>query len=591
MNALELDLVVHATHEAGLKVGGIGAVLDGLLSEPAYNRAVKRTILVGPFNPHDSLEMERLYAPRNGFHVHYSAHDGIYDVGPELARALTQVELGYRVRLLYGSRKFGDVEHEVLLVDAHSVNPQAVNDLKFHLSERYGINSYRYERYEEYEAYMRAAEPSFAALQALTNQPTNPLTSQRNIIIAHEWLGLPLAFCARRHKPDAYRSVFYAHETATVRLLVEGHAGHDTRFYNAMYAARDYSLYLADIFGDQHAYFKHALINAAATFDGVFAVGDLVMDELRFLSPAFAARNIALVYNGVPSALVTLADRWHSKERLQQYAQNLFAFRPSWVFTHVTRMVLSKALWRDLRVMEQLDRQLSARGETAVLFALSSTIPVGRRSEDVWRWESEYGWPLGHRGDNGDLVGLEWDYFRAVEQFNHIARASRVVLVNQFGWSRDRCGARMPAEMEFADIRRGSDLEFGQSIYEPFGIGQVEPLTYGALCCLSNVCGCVGFINKSGGLPLANVVLADYVALPPRFQGLSLRQMLDINQWERDYVEANEASNAAGKIIARLPRDEAAAQRLLGDGYNLSQRMSWQVVVEEGLLPALATLF
>ena len=25
------DLVVHATHEAGLKVGGIGAVLDGLL--------------------------------------------------------------------------------------------------------------------------------------------------------------------------------------------------------------------------------------------------------------------------------------------------------------------------------------------------------------------------------------------------------------------------------------------------------------------------------------------------------------------------------------------------------------------------------
>ena len=28
--------------------------------------------------------------------------------------------------------------------------------------------------------------------------------------------------------------------------------------------------------------------------------------------------------------------------------------------------------------------------------------------------------------------------------------------------------------MEFLDIRQGSDLEFGQSIYEPFGIAQVE---------------------------------------------------------------------------------------------------------------------
>ena len=44
-------LVVHATHEAGLKLGGIGAVLDGLLGSPAYNETVGRTILVGPINP------------------------------------------------------------------------------------------------------------------------------------------------------------------------------------------------------------------------------------------------------------------------------------------------------------------------------------------------------------------------------------------------------------------------------------------------------------------------------------------------------------------------------------------------------------
>ena len=49
--------------------------------------------------------------------------------------------------------------------------------------------------------------------------------------------------------------------------------------------------------------------------------------------------------------------------------------------------------------------------------------------------------------------------------------------------------------MEFMDIRKGSDVEFGQSIYEPFGIAQLEPLTFGAICVFSNVCGCAGFFR------------------------------------------------------------------------------------------------
>jgi len=76
--------------------------------------------------------------------------------GADLARALTQVELGYRVRLLYGTRKFGELEHEVLLVDARNVNPQSLDDFKFHLWERYAIDSYRYQPYPEYNHYLRA---------------------------------------------------------------------------------------------------------------------------------------------------------------------------------------------------------------------------------------------------------------------------------------------------------------------------------------------------------------------------------------------------------------------------------------------------
>jgi len=593
MPQFQLDLVVHATHEAGLKVGGIGAVLDGLLGQPAYNQAIRRTILVGPFDAWNGLEMERLYAPRNGFKPLYSANNGVYDVPEELARALTQFEMVYQVRLLYGTRRFGTFAHEVLLIDPQGASAGASNDLKYYLWEQHGIDSGRYERYDEYQRYLKAAEPSFAALQAIAGFPPRvPAEGQgRAVMLAHEWLGLPLVFSAQRHQPGAYRTVFYAHETATVRPLVEGHPGHDTRFYNAMYAARERGMSLPEVFGDQGANYKHALLLAAAACDGIFAVGDLVVDELRFLSPAYHSREIPLVYNGVPSERVTPEDRERSKQRLQRYIKNLFGFRPSWVFTHVTRMVPSKAMWRDVRVLEQLDSELVRRGETAALISLSSAVPAGRRNEDVWRWEAEYGWPAVHRGDNGDLVSDEGPYYSSIQRFNQSAHASRIVLVNQFGWSRESCGSRMPADMGFDDIRQGSDLEFGQSIYEPFGIGQVEPLFAGALCCLSSVCGCVGYIHKRGGTELANVVVADYVTLPEPFGGLTLSQILSIGKADRDIVETQTARRVASSIAARLPRDEHATQALMETGYVLSTQMSWAVVVGELLLPALERLF
>ena len=39
---------VHVTHEAVRKVGGIGAVLQGLVTAKTYRAAVDRIILVGP---------------------------------------------------------------------------------------------------------------------------------------------------------------------------------------------------------------------------------------------------------------------------------------------------------------------------------------------------------------------------------------------------------------------------------------------------------------------------------------------------------------------------------------------------------------
>ena len=141
-------------------------------------------------------------------------------------------------------------------------------------------------------------------------------------------------------------------------------------------------------------------------------------------------------------------------------------------------MVPSKALWHNVRVLEHLEWTLAAQGKRAVTFMVSTASPSGRRAEDVFRWEAEYGWPLGHHGDNGDLEREENHFFyRVLEPFPHWGRdAVKVCLVNQFGWERDRCGWRMPEAMRFTDLRTGTDLEFGQSIYEPFGMGQVDPL-------------------------------------------------------------------------------------------------------------------
>src|SRR5688500_4976029 len=55
-----MPTVVHVTHEAIQKIGGIGAVLQGLLTSPIYLEEARRNILVGPFWPTDTTGEQRL---------------------------------------------------------------------------------------------------------------------------------------------------------------------------------------------------------------------------------------------------------------------------------------------------------------------------------------------------------------------------------------------------------------------------------------------------------------------------------------------------------------------------------------------------
>jgi hypothetical protein len=139
--------------------------------------------------------------------------------------------------------------------------------------------------------------------------------------------------------------------------------------------------------------------------------------------------------------------------------------------------------------------------------------------------------------------------------------------------------------MSFADIRHGSDLEFGQSIYEPFGIAQLEPLCTGALCVVSSVCGCLGFLDRVGGLDRSNVVVAEYADAGSGVD--SIEAALSIDQQRRDQIERDVSHAVARQAVDRLPPDESTAQKLLEQGRKTSQKMSWEIVAHDYLLPGL----
>ena len=220
-----------------------------------------------------------------------------------------------------------------------------------------------------------------------------------------------------------------------------------------------------------------------------------------------------------------------------------------------------------------------------------STEVSQRRSRDIYNMESAYNWPVAHREGMPDLSGGEANFYTAVQEFNARSRNIKIVFINQFGFSRDNCGKRMPKDMEFMDIRRGSDVEFGQSVYEPFGIAQLEPLTFGGICVVSSVCGCTGFVGDiTGGEGAKNVVIADYTRLNSQ-TCTDIEGLLQIDRSLLDRIEATESERVAMQICSRLTKDQSEIEKMIESGYALAQNMSWDVVVKDYLLPGLQKVF
>jgi hypothetical protein len=339
------------------------------------------------------------------------------------------------------------------------------------------------------------------------------------------------------------------------------------------------------VFGAQDDYHKYAVVGATHYCDGILAVGHHVAQELLALSPEFEHADMTLCYNGVPVGADSVAERHASRERMRRYFRSLLGWEPDLLFTHVTRLARSKALWRDLDVLLALDRKLVERGQTAVMLVLSTELPR-RPVADILRMETEWEWPLAHREGGPDLTWNEARYYEQVQAFNARARHVKVVYVNQFGFDRARCGLRVPEDVEFLDIRRASDVEFGLSLYEPFGISPLEPLTYGGICLVSTSCGCAGFVQQvTAGRRAANVILANYVdaARKPK----TVAEALALGEPERREAERKVAEQLAEQILKRLPGSEPDEDKLIHSGMELARRMSWDVVADRFVFPAI----
>jgi len=573
--------VVHVTHEIVGKIGGIGAVLEGFFTCKSYLNAIGRSILLGPLFSTVGPASTRL---GENSEVLYSSIDGISKT--EFSDAFREIENLYDVGIAYGRRTFIDKETgiqsspEVLLIDITHTNNAPVNEFKKYMFERFGIRSHLYEHLWEYEQYVRLAPAAIAALKVIR------AATSSTTIISHEFMGMPTALAAILEPMCDFKTIFYAHEVATVRRIVENHPGHDTMFYNTMKLAHENNLYIDEVFGDQSSFFKHSLVEASRYCDAICAVGDEIVSELRFLAPDFETVNIDTVYNGIPAYQISLADKLKSKEKLKKYCNNILGYEPDFIFTHVTRLIRSKGLWRDVRVLEHIEKEFRIQGKTGVLFLLSTEVSQ-RRSSDIYRMESEYNWPVAHHEGWPDLSGGEAIFYTAIQEFNAKSKNIKVIFINQFGFNQANCGQRMPKDMEFMDIRKGSDVEFGQSIYEPFGIAQLEPLTFGGICVVSSVCGCAGFVlDIAGAEGSKNLVIADYTKLNGH-ESANIEELLKIDESVRDEIEHRVSERVAMQICSRLAKSESETENMIKTGYSLAKNMSWDEVVENHLLPSL----
>lgn len=628
--------IVHVTHEAIEQLGGIGTVLEGMITSPVYQAAAGRTVLVGPL-PHADRAV-RDPRERLGPWALKCRYSGPEHFDPEgLGALLRPIEWSFGVKLVYGTRRYHaelesvggasagaeggggrTAEAEVLLIDVTSPNRERLGAFKWMLFERFGIDSRLYEHGWDYEEWCRLADPAYHALVALgvgggsgssggvSADPAGgtPISATTNptIVISHEFMGMCTALRCMMDR-TRFRAAFHAHECSTARRIVEHLPGHDVAFYPAMRHAMREGRYVEDVFGSQADFSRHALVSQTHLLDSVLAVGPETAEELRFLSPRMAQANLHVAYNGLPAPRVTFEQKQRSRTLVWKYLKQIGVAdgwkgaEPDYLITHVTRPVISKGLWRDAKLLAHLEKHLRAAGKRAVYLLLTCGAPI-RSFDQASAMTRDHQWPVKHREGYPDLDGPETGIWRMLEGLEKHAAALhkdstpavRTIMVNQFGFTRERLGEAAPEGMTLHDLRAAADVELGMSVYEPYGIAHLEALHAGAVCVPSTVCGCLGLVKRAMGelgMQPGRGPGECPLVLPADFTQVNVTDPAHFSSHQRDVLEEQVCAALADELWQRLPRSDEDRRRYLELGQRLATRMGWDAVCERDVLPAL----
>ena len=580
-----MKIALHITHEAVQKIGGIGSVIAGLVTSPSYRNYYDRTILYGPLFNTEENPSTRL--GKDGL-VLYSGVDN-YDV-EKYTHIFAPIEKKYGIGIVYGKRIIanetnpGNVnEIETILVHINNMKTETVDRLKFMLWENYGIQSDRYGDWD-YEQYVRIAVPYAEILKGLTSKD-DAVTH-----FSHEYMGMACALKITIDKNKGrfknHRTVFYAHEVSTSRSITENLPGHDISFYGIMEKTDTDKISMENIFGDKSDYYRNELVKRTIHLDKIFAVSALIAKEIKFLNPDIKDKNIAVVYNGIFHKKIDLKSKKHSRNTLKKYCKTLFNYSPDAIFTHVTRLVSSKALWRDVMLLKELDELFESNSMTGFYILLSTLIGTGRPASDISRMEKEYGWPVMHKEGWPDLVGMESEVYRDIELFNAKSKAIKAVFINQFGFNRHSTGNRIPENAHWIDLRTGSDAEFGMSVYEPFGIAQIETIPFGGVAVLSDACGCADLIrDKFKSDPEAFHI----VEFTKGVKDYSTDKIMALDISSRKSIEKKLIKSESENIFKKIKEvvSEKKMDSHLVKSQKLSLEIDWDDIVLKNIIPVL----
>jgi len=578
-----MRVAVHISHEALYKIGGIGEVLIGLCTSPCYLSFFDKTLFYGPLFEYIGSASTRL--GKDGI-VYFSSKDK-YDTGhfTELFKPLLEK---YEIEIVYGKRRLiSELNPErvasvdVLLVDITHMKKELVDLYKYFFWEKFGLPSDRYERDWDYEQYFRIALPYYELLKLLYP------SAKEFYHFSHEYMGIP-SLLALELNPDfdreRHKRIFYAHEVAPVRRIVENHPGHDITFYNILFKAKEKNQALEEVFGSQMDWYRTALVKLASRFDRIFAVGDLVAEEYRFLVPAISPEKVKVIYNGLPVDHLTWEEIENSRRKFQNCLSLKGCERVDVLFSHVCRLVKSKGIWRDFIVLSILDRYFEKTGLKGVYILLATQIPQGRPAELIDKLVKEYGWPFNHRPGWPDLVGDEIAIYQEVERFNQKAKNIKAIFINQFGLSKRKCGIDFPEDITTRDLKIASDLEFGLSIYEPFGISHIEVLPSGGLSLLSTSCGVYYLLEKTFKEEPKPFVSIDFIEIA---KDLPEENLLTLTKEKREAFEELAIAKASNLLFQRLPKNSEERKRNFESIRPFLKELDWEAIVKKYFLPSL----